>query len=460
MNGILIAFEDFNIFDGIFGSQFVGLKNFSRMFGDSDFLRALRNKMEAPLTILIVEDEKNTRISLTECIRGFGFAFQKILLAENGKQAVDIFKRERPEIVVTDIRMPGGSGIELAEKIYEIDRHTAIIFLTAYFDLSFLKKAFSVDAVDYILKPVSPDELKMALVKAIENSNSFARKNTELLKGRFFRDLLLERHVFSHKEFHRIRRELQLPEEGLLYGIISIENLNMEQYWTLGNPEYASLDMSPLGRLIRDVLGGFPFVYSFVHHRGRILNVCGVNKEAAENTLYQAAVRLGDRIYEECFEKAVVKVLRLKPGLLQLADNPEEYQEVRLTCQVPVLPGKTNITEKDRHIVECIQQYIACNYADPQLKISDIAEKLCYTDAYLCMVYKKVTGKTINDYLNMYRIEKSRYLMEEGSCRLAEIAVSAGYSNENYYSKVFKKYMGISPKEYQARLYGRDQENL
>ena len=43
MNGILIAFEDFNIFDGILGSRFVGLKNFQQMFSDSDFLRALRN---------------------------------------------------------------------------------------------------------------------------------------------------------------------------------------------------------------------------------------------------------------------------------------------------------------------------------------------------------------------------------------------------------------------------------
>ncbi len=414
--------------------------------------------------ILIVEDEKNTRVALTECIRGFGFAFEKILVAENGKQAVEIFEKERPEIIVTDIRMPGGSGIELAEKIYATDRQAAIIFLTAYSDLGFMKKALQVDAVDYILKPVSPDELRMALGKAIENTNSFARKNTELLRGRFFRDFLLEQKRFAPREFARICRELQFPQEGLWYGIIAVERLqveilNAESYWAFENPEYASLDASPLGRLIQDTLGDFPFVYSFAASRERILNICGIIKESPDDVLYQAAVRLGDRIYEECFEKATVKVGCLKRELAGLKDDPQEYRKVRLTCDIPVLPQKAGITEKDRHIVECIQRYIAANYSDTQLKIGDIAEELCYTDAYLCMVYKKVTQKTINDYLNMYRIEKSKYLLEEGRHKLAKIAVSVGYSNENYFSKVFKKYQGMSPKEYQTCSYRKNRKN-
>ncbi len=240
---------------------------------------------------------------------------------------------------------------------------------------------------------------------------------------------------------------------------LQIEILNPETYWTVENPEYVSLDVTPLGRLIQDTLGHFPFVYSFAVNRGRILNICGVAKESPDDVLYQAAVRLGDRIYEECFEKATVKAGKLKRELAYLRDDPQEYGRVRLTCDIPVLPQKAGITEKDRYIVECIQRYIAANYSDTQLKISDIAEELCYTDAYLCMVYKKVTQKTINDYLNMYRIEKSKYMLEEGRQKLAKIAVSVGYSNENYFSKVFKKYQGMSPKEYQTRSYRKSRKN-
>ena len=108
------------------------------------------------MKILIAEDEKNTRNALAECVRGFGFGFEKILLAQNGRQAFALFEKERPEIVITDIRMPGGSGTELAERIYRKDGNTAIIFLTAYSELELMKEAIHVSAVDYILKPVSP----------------------------------------------------------------------------------------------------------------------------------------------------------------------------------------------------------------------------------------------------------------------------------------------------------------
>lgn len=82
-----------------------------------------------------------------------------------------------------------------------------------------------------------------------------------------------------------------------------------------------------------------------------------------------------------------------------------------------------------------------------------MADHLCYTSAYLCMVYKKVTGMTINDSLNLYRIGKSRQLLKDSSLKMAEIAAKVGYSNENYFSKVFKKYEGISPKEYRTKRW-------
>lgn len=405
------------------------------------------------MKILIVEDEKNTRNSLTECIRRFGLDFDRILMAENAAQALLIFEKEHPEIVVTDIRMPGESGMELAEKIRESDRNTQIIFLTAYSEMELVKNALHVNAVDYILKPVSLQELNMALIKAIENSNSFVRKNTTLLRGKFFRSLLLEKQPFSPKEFKRIKGELGFADKGLCYGVIVVENINMEKYWTFGNPEYMPFDITPPGRIIKEELKAFPFVYSFVHHKGRVLNVCGMPAEWPDSVLRQAAVRLGDRIYEECFEKTTVKVGEKKQELFYLRDEPEAYTEVKLTCQIPVLPGRADITEKDRYIVECVNRFIGGNYADAQMKVSDIADELCYTSAYLCMVYKKVTGNTINDSLNMYRIEKSRQLLEEGCWKLEQIAARVGYSSENYFAKVFKKFEGISPKEYQIRIY-------
>ena len=277
------------------------------------------------MKILIAEDEKNTRNALAECVRGFGFGFEKILLAQNGRQAFALFEKERPEIVITDIRMPGGSGTELAERIYRKDGNTAIIFLTAYSELELMKEAIHVSAVDYILKPVSPSELELAIRRAMEKTNSFARKNTALLQEIFFRNLLLDGQRYSGKEYRQIQRELGLPDEKLRYALIVIENLNQEEERTEMDPEYAAFDMTPLGKIIRRGLERFPFCYSLVHREDRILAVCGMREGTAQEELEEAASRLGAMIYETCFEKATIWVGKIEEELFWLRDDASLY---------------------------------------------------------------------------------------------------------------------------------------
>lgn len=410
-------------------------------------------KVSAILKILIAEDERNTRNILAECIRGFGFDFEKILLAQNGKQAYAIFEQERPEIVITDIRMPGGSGTELAERIYHKDGNTAIIFLTAYSEMELMKEAIHVSAVDYILKPVSPSELELAIRKAMEKTNSFARKNTVLLLEIFFRNLLLNRQKYSSKEYRQIQRELGLPDEKLRYALISIENLNLEKEESEINTEYVPFDMTSMGKIIRRGLNQFPFCYSLALRRDRVLTVCGMRESTTREELEKAALELGIMIYETYFEKAAIWVGETEEELFWLKDEKTQYQKINLTYTIPQISDRKSITAKDRIIVEKIQRIITANYGDPELKVNDIADCLCYTSAYICMIYKKVTGMTINDSLNLYRIEKSRKFLENSSMKMAEIAARVGYSNENYFSKVFKKYEGISPKEYQEKQW-------
>ncbi|HJA31696.1 MAG TPA: response regulator [Candidatus Eisenbergiella pullicola] len=405
------------------------------------------------MKILIAEDEKNTRNALAECVRGFGFGFEKILLAQNGRQAFALFEKERPEIVITDIRMPGGSGTELAERIYRKDGNTAIIFLTAYSELELMKEAIHVSAVDYILKPVSPSELELAIRRAMEKTNSFARKNTALLQEIFFRNLLLDGQRYSGKEYRQIQRELGLPDEKLRYALIVIENLNQEKERTEMDPEYAAFDMTPLGKIIRRGLERFPFCYSLVHREDRILAVCGMREGTAQEELEEAASRLGAMIYETCFEKATIWVGKIEEELFWLRDDASLYRKIEPAYTIPKISDKKSITAKDQMIVEKIRRIIAADYGDPELKVNDMADHLCYTSAYLCMVYKKVTGMTINDSLNLYRIGKSRQLLKDSSLKMAEIAAKVGYSNENYFSKVFKKYEGISPKEYRTKRW-------
>jgi two-component system, response regulator YesN len=99
-----------------------------------------------------------------------------------------------------------------------------------------------------------------------------------------------------------------------------------------------------------------------------------------------------------------------------------------------------------------IISYIQKNYSNRSLPISLISDSLNLTPAYLCQVFKKETGKTINDYLNEYRIEKSKELLKNRGVKLYEVSHNSGYNDVKYFTKTFKKFTGITPSEYRENV--------
>ncbi|MGO4376527.1 response regulator, partial [Paenibacillus sp. MCAF20] len=77
-----------------------------------------------------------------------------MVTASNGLEAMIQFTEHMPEIVVTDVRMPGMDGLELLERIKEIKSETRVVILSGYNEFEYLKKAIQLDAVDYEMKPI------------------------------------------------------------------------------------------------------------------------------------------------------------------------------------------------------------------------------------------------------------------------------------------------------------------
>ena len=117
--------------------------------------------------VLIADDEMIERTILYRTIHKNLKDRCEIFQAENGREALEIYEREKTQIVILDIEMPGINGIEAAERIREKDRDTNIIFLTAYDEFSYAKKAITVRALDYLLKPYEEKELMLVLEEAI-----------------------------------------------------------------------------------------------------------------------------------------------------------------------------------------------------------------------------------------------------------------------------------------------------
>jgi len=116
--------------------------------------------------ILVVEDEKPLRIALCNVLQDEGFC---ILEAEDGKIALELMRDNRPNLIITDLKMPKVDGMKLLKRIKEIDQTLPVIVITAYGTSSTAIDAMKHGAYDYITKPFDLDEVLMTVKRALSH---------------------------------------------------------------------------------------------------------------------------------------------------------------------------------------------------------------------------------------------------------------------------------------------------
>jgi putative two-component system response regulator len=114
-------------------------------------------------TVLVVDDERRVLESILMLLGAHGY---RVMTAENAEEALDRMERAGPDIVLTDIRMPGMDGIELAGKIHQRYPEIPVLIMTAHAELKVAVDAVKRGAFDFIMKPLDPDYLIHAIGKA------------------------------------------------------------------------------------------------------------------------------------------------------------------------------------------------------------------------------------------------------------------------------------------------------
>lgn len=121
------------------------------------------NQSSSVETVLLVDDEPGIRNVLGISLSDVGY---QVITAADGKEALDLFHQHRPAIVITDIKMPGMSGIDLLQALKEEQPDTEVIMITGHGDLELAIKSLKMDATDFITKPINEDVLDIALSRA------------------------------------------------------------------------------------------------------------------------------------------------------------------------------------------------------------------------------------------------------------------------------------------------------
>jgi len=135
----------------------------------------LEAKSKIPLRLLYVEDEAIIREQLERLLKR---VVKEVITAKNGEEGLQAFKEFAPEMIVTDIKMPQMSGLEMAQEIRKLDNDIPIIITTAHSESEFLLEAIQIGVSDFLLKPVDTDNL----ISFIERKSHDIILEKELIK--------------------------------------------------------------------------------------------------------------------------------------------------------------------------------------------------------------------------------------------------------------------------------------
>ena len=207
-------------------------------------------------TILLVDDENDIRDVLSLSLSDMDY---HVYEAENGDQALRIFKDVRPPIVLTDIKMPGMDGIELLKKIKHENPETEVIMITGHGDMDLAIRSLKCDATDFITKPINVDALELALQRVRERifTRQKLQEYTENLEILLHEKTELQSHLASlglmiGSISHGIKGLLTALDGGIYLldsGIAKENDVRIKEGW-----DTVKLTVERIRKMVMDIL--------------------------------------------------------------------------------------------------------------------------------------------------------------------------------------------------------------
>lgn len=517
--------------------------------------------MHKKLKLLIADDEYWVRRKLTTLLDWDHYGLVCLEPAKDGREALERVRTEKPDILVTDVNMPFLNGVELLEQIHREQPEMVTFVVSGYDDFEYVKGCFLNGSTNYLLKPVTREDMEGAVNKALEiisqreDSRRKMTKAGSLLQDAEFSQLVRERETTALPT-GAMSRYLDMENMSLM--LIKIHNLQTvtrtfdydmslysyrvkEELLALTGREdvilfnhvyrpgefmlLSGMDASARNTLagrIRAYFEGFPEAWLTIAMTDNVYSLERINlayREAVSVLLsrkfgkehqilsaradspggsgrlepdivkqVQSNLQSGNKntvlhlLLEEsgltsCEGWKYAKVMQLAKEIGMtltqfaikhrpenpvadmdaLADNicyAVESLEIRGVCDAVkaavehLLPGQQTLpADTTRQIVRQAAAYIDENYFE-DLNLSLLAERFRMESSYFSRMFRQELGENPIFYITRKRIEKAQNLIAHTDTNLTEIAFLVGYNDYSYFNRVFKKSVGMSPREY------------
>ncbi|MEG1752772.1 MAG: response regulator [Christensenella sp.] len=525
------------------------------------------------LSVLIVDDDIPTVELIQSSVHWENLNIEKIYIAYNVRGAKVILESNSVDIIVSDVEMPQGNGLELLQWLRDVQYKCEFLLFTCHESFEYASQAINYNAAAYITKPFDLRVMELSLYKIaskIEQQRELLQKskNGEWLDNNLrsvtlqFWEMLISGH-FSSRE--QIEKELESRkiEFDFLNSIClvcfkingceqDIERLSTETFdfvvesfiseilfekylneavvktnlsagvgfctiipYTNENEMHLMLEnvvtelkkylkcmitvcisnkislcdvAEKKTRIDKVLLNNLAYcgkifyedeAISSMNETQKLLDMSRLSayvenndktsvlqyiKQVFEelamaqnlnvNTLYLMQQEITQCVYANLLQNGIQATLLLHGELYMALSEHASESTVDFVRWINTLLGKTFDYEKEIQssgsIVDKIHLFIQIHYAE-NITRNEIAKELYLAPEYLSKLYTKKTGKHLKDYINEHRIEKAKDLLRKGDINVSDVAQSVGFDNFSYFSTLFKKIVGKTPREYQKR---------
>lgn len=324
-------------------------------------------------SVLLVDDEEVICRGLKSMLERIGHVdIDEIYTAYDGDKALDEMREKKPDIIITDIRMPVYSGLDIIRAASEQAIDSKFIVLSGYDDFEYVKEAFKLGVQDYLLKPAGMEELKDVLEKVIANIKEEHQQklSQEHRKSRFL-------HAVLENSLNKIFSGGLQPEEGVKKLFHELGITLKKPCFSVGiiSPVYASSD-GEAGRIVLQNIDDIGSILSdkddmdilyFFDYRNDIVMVFNIGPLVDHEKLSACMIKMSERIKKntpmECFMSlgGIEKDVEKLPKCYEQAREALEYRLIYNPYEViryPSLKAKNSSMGNMENLLQKLDSYI------------------------------------------------------------------------------------------------------
>lgn len=433
------------------------------------------------MKILLADDEKYDRETVKHIIKENFLEELEVYEAKNGREAIELSESIRPDIIIIDIKMPGIDGIQALKEISVSLPNVYSIILTAYDYFDFALEAVKINVKEYLLKPFTKDEIINKISIGIQSVKREHNKRKSQIEDKEKINTLLP--VLENQLSDLIINDkLSGVDYGMYLQCLNMDFINSYAMVISIKNKYSYKDVSRgekdqikirIGEYVKEYVNRrYKCIGNYVFYEELTYFIQIENEDSSDfknleidlafilrreiKKRFNISIRIGIGEIYNSVEQIVESYRQAIKCLVYNSDNVniihiDDINDKLLSSNLGSnkfidneIKNNKNVNKIKTTLFENVKNFIKENI-ETELELEKVASNFGLSVYYFSRTFKEATGINYSEYINKCRIDIAKELLSNGEMNVKEVCYKVGYNDPNYFSKVFKKYEGVSP---------------